>query len=40
MEELDQELQLGNFTGIITDYENENGDIPGAYHEPRGTWLN
>jgi hypothetical protein len=37
MEDMEKELQLGNFTAIITDYEAENGDIPGAYHEPRGT---
>ena len=32
-----QELQLGNFTAIITDHENENGEIPGMYREPRGS---
>jgi hypothetical protein len=37
MEELGQELQLTNFTSIITDYENEVGEIPGMYREPRGT---
>jgi hypothetical protein len=26
-----------NFTGIITDYEDEHGDIPGMYRDPRGT---
>ena len=31
------ELQEGNFNGIITDYENEHGEIPGMYHEPRGS---
>ena len=35
-DELDQELQLGNFTKIITDYEAEYGEIPGMYREPRG----
>jgi hypothetical protein len=37
MELMDKELQIGNFTSVITDYEAENGDIPGAYHKPRGT---
>jgi hypothetical protein len=36
-DELDQELQLGNFTKIITDYEAEHGEIPGMYREPRGS---
>jgi hypothetical protein len=36
-EELHQELQLSNFTGIITDYESENGEIEGMYREPRGS---
>jgi hypothetical protein len=36
-DELDQELQLGNFTKIITDYEAEFGEIPGMYREPRGS---
>jgi hypothetical protein len=35
--ELGEELQEGNFNSIITDYENENGDIPGMYREPRGS---
>jgi hypothetical protein len=30
-------LQIGNFTTIITDYENDNGEIPGMYREPRGS---
>jgi hypothetical protein len=34
---LDRELQLGNFTGIITDYESEHGEIQLMYREPRGT---
>ena len=32
-----RDLLLGNFTAIITDYENENGEIPLMYREPRGT---
>ena len=32
-----KELKIGNFTGIITDYENENGEIPLMYREPRGS---
>jgi hypothetical protein len=35
--ELDQELKIGNFKAIITDYENENGEIEGMYREPRGS---
>jgi hypothetical protein len=35
--ELDQELQIGNFKKIITDYEAEFGEIPGMYREPRGS---
>jgi hypothetical protein len=35
--ELDKELTTGNFTQIITDYESENGEIPGMYREPRGS---
>jgi hypothetical protein len=30
-------LQVGNFKAILTDYENENGEIPGMYREPRGS---
>ena len=30
-------LQIGNFKNIITDYENEHGEIPGMYREPRGS---
>ena len=37
MDELDAELQIGNFTSIITDYEAEHGPIPGMYREPRGS---
>jgi hypothetical protein len=35
--ETGQDLQTGNFTAIITDYEDENGEIPGMYREPRGS---
>ena len=37
MEETGQELKIGNFTDIITDYENEHGEIPRMYREPRGS---
>ncbi len=37
MRETDRELKLSNFTGIITDYEAENGEIPLMYREPRGS---
>jgi hypothetical protein len=37
LEATGKELKLGNFTGIITDYENENGEIPLMYREPRGS---
>ena len=37
MTEIGKELKIGNFTGIITDYENKNGEIPLMYHEPRGS---
>ena len=30
-------LTTANFTNIITDYENEHGEIPGMYREPRGS---
>ena len=36
-EETGQELQVSNFKNIITDYENEHGEIPGMYREPRGS---
>jgi hypothetical protein len=36
-EELEEELTTTNFAAVITDYENENGEIPGMYREPRGT---
>ena len=32
-----QELTTGNFKGIITDYENEHGEILKMYREPRGS---
>ena len=35
--ETDKELQIGNFLGILDDYENENGEIPLMYREPRGS---
>ena len=35
--ELDEELKISNFTSIITDYEQENGEIAGMYREPRGS---
>jgi hypothetical protein len=35
--ELDEELKIGNFKTIITDYEAEHGAIPGMYREPRGS---
>jgi hypothetical protein len=37
LDETGQELLIGNFKGIITDYENENGEISGMYREPRGS---
>jgi hypothetical protein len=37
MSEIGKELKIENFTGIITDYENENGEIPLMYREPRGS---
>ena len=37
MNETGEELQIGNFTTIITDYENEHGEIPRMYREPRGS---
>jgi hypothetical protein len=37
MDESGKELKVGNFTGIITDYEEEFGDIPKMYREPRGS---
>ena len=37
MDETGEELKIGNFTAIITDYEAEHGEIPGMYREPRGS---
>ena len=37
MDETGEELKIGNFTGIITDYEAEHGEIEGMYREPRGS---
>jgi hypothetical protein len=37
MDETGEELKIGNFTTIITDYEAERGEIPGMYREPRGS---
>jgi hypothetical protein len=37
IEALGVEPTWGNFTGIITDYEDEHGDIPGMFRDPRGT---
>jgi hypothetical protein len=37
LEETGQELKIGNFKAIITDYETENGEIAGMYREPRGS---
>jgi hypothetical protein len=37
MNETSEELKIGNFKTIITDYENERGEIPGMYREPRGS---
>jgi hypothetical protein len=36
-DEIGETLKLANFTAIITDYENEHGEIPGMYREPRGS---
>ena len=37
MDETGEELKIGNFNTIITDYEAEHGEIPGMYREPRGS---
>jgi hypothetical protein len=37
LEETGQPLQIGNFKAILTDYENEHGEIEGMYREPRGS---
>jgi hypothetical protein len=36
-EETDKELQIGNFLGVLDDYENEHGEIALMYREPRGS---
>jgi hypothetical protein len=35
--ETGEDLKTSNFKRIITDYEAENGEIPGMYREPRGS---
>ena len=37
MDETGEELTIGNFKNIITDYEAEHGEIQGMYREPRGS---
>jgi hypothetical protein len=37
MKETGEELKIGNFKTIITDYESEHGEISGMYREPRGS---
>ena len=37
MEETGEELKISNFTGILTEYEAEHGEIPLMYREPRGS---
>jgi hypothetical protein len=37
MDETGEELKITNFKKIITEYENEKGEIPLMYREPRGT---
>ena len=37
MTETGKELKIGNFAGIIDDYEKEHGEIPLMYREPRGS---
>ena len=37
LEETGEELKIGNYTSIITDYEAECGEISGMYREPRGS---
>ena len=37
LEETGQPLLIGNFKAILTDYENEYGEIEGMYREPRGS---
>ena len=37
MDETGKELKIDNYKKIITDYENEKGEIPLMYREPRGS---
>ena len=37
LEETGEELKIGNYTAIVTDYEDEHGEIAGMYREPRGS---
>jgi hypothetical protein len=37
LEKTGQELKIGNFKNVLTDYENEQGEIAGMYREPRGS---
>jgi hypothetical protein len=37
LQEAGQELRISNFKSIVTDYEDENGEIAGMYREPRGS---
>src|SRR6185312_9709537 len=37
LEATGQELLIGNFKRVITDYEDEYGEIEGMYREPRGS---
>lgn len=32
-----RDLDYGYFSGVVSDYENEHGDIPGMYRDDRGT---
>ena len=38
MNELGEELTRGDYNAIVTDFENENGEIEGMYREPRGRY--
>ena len=38
-QEQDKSLAYGYFTGLLTDWENEHGEIPGLQREPRGSPL-
>jgi hypothetical protein len=37
MDEIGETLKTANFKSIITDYENEHGEIPLMFREPRGS---